>query len=51
MTKRYAETRDEDERAKLVVDRASSDRAVRVLWFCASDKIAEAERIIGASKP
>ncbi len=51
VTKRYADNRDQDERAKLVVDRASSDRAVRVLWSCASDRIAEAERIIGRAKP
>ncbi len=50
-TRRSAETKGENERASLVVDRASSDRAVRLLWTCASDKIAEAERIIGTTKP
>jgi len=48
VTKRYADTKNENDRARLVVDRASSDRAVRMLWSCASDKIAEAERIMAS---
>jgi hypothetical protein len=48
MTK-YQE-RGQGDRAAILVERRWGDRAVPLLWACAADKIAEAERIIGTTK-
>lgn len=51
LVRRHAVVTREEERAALVVDRSVSDRVVRVLWSCASEAIAEAEKIIGPARP
>jgi hypothetical protein len=45
----YRPRRSDGGNAAIAVDRRWSDRVVPVLWSCASDKIAEAERVIGTT--
>jgi hypothetical protein len=51
VVRRWAAVTREEERAAVTVDRGVSDRVVRVLWSCAGDAIAEAEKILGPARP